>query len=227
MSEKESTSNDIASYKAWYASILHEDEKKVLKQLKTYKSVGTYIMALETCPKSHQATAGEHIHFLVEMNDKDFNAFRDWQKRHFNLKCKAGAEDHNARQFGKVKAINNLTKMAIYTVKHENVRTNMSEELLRMLVKQSYIKVDKKDEIKMMYTHLDDKMKGVIEDADHWLDRGGIRDVKKIIINKVLQEQWSIDLNQPTIDRIFRNWLKGTQVVNIAQQRTIFYFICI
>lgn len=97
---EESKSNDIASYKAWYASILHKDEDKVLKQLKSYKSVGTYIMALEVCEKSHKATDGQHMHFLVEMNDKDFNAFRDWQKRHFELKCRAGEEDANARQFG-------------------------------------------------------------------------------------------------------------------------------
>lgn len=225
MSEIESTSNDIASYKAWYASILHSEEQKVLKQLKTYKSVGTYIMALEQCNKSHQATGGQHIHFLVEMNDKDFNAFRDWQKRHFSLKCKAGEDEHNARQFGKVQAIKNLARMAIYTVKHENVRTNMSEELLRLLVKQSYIKVDKKDETKMMYAHLDTYIH--VNDAEHWLAMNGIREAKKQIINKILAEQWSLDLNMPTIDRIFRNWAKGTNTLNIAQKRKIFYSICI
>jgi len=213
----------ISNYKAWYASILHTEESKVLKQLKSYKSVGTYIMSLEVCEKSHQATGGQHMHFLVEMDNKDFNAFRDWQKRHFSLQCKA--EDSGARQFGKVKNIENLSRMAIYTVKHENVRTNMSDELLRLLVKQSFIKIDKKDEVKMLYKHLDDKIH--IEDGDHWMEMGGIREVKKEIIRKILLEKYSTDLNAPTIDRVFRNWLKSTDKIDTIQKQKIFFHICI
>lgn len=223
---EESKSNDIASYKAWYASILHKDEDKVLKQLKSYKSVGTYIMALEVCEKSHQATGGQHMHFLVEMNDKDFNAFRDWQKRHFELKCRAGEEDANARQFGKVKAIANLSRMAMYTVKHENVRTNMPEELLRLLVKQSFIKIDKKDEMKMLFKLLDERA-NVDDDVEHWLAMNGLRKLKMLIIDIILAENYSLDLNAPTIDRVFRNWTKNTPKLNIVQKRKIFYHTCI
>lgn len=116
--------------------------------------------------------------------------------------------------------------MAIYTVKHENVRTNMSEELLRLLVKQSFIKIDKKDEMKMLFKLLDERA-NVDDDIEQWLAMNGLRQLKMLIIDIILAENYSLDLNAPTIDRVFRNWIKNTPKLNIVQKRKIFYHTCI
>ena len=214
-------SPNISSYKAWYASILHKHIKEVTTQLQKYKTVGYWIVSMETCNRAHKDTFGQHMHFLAKMTDRDFNAFRDWLKRHFGLQPKA-TDDH-ARQFGKVKTIENLARMAMYTVKDGNVQTNMPEEQLRLLTKQSFQKVDKKDEIKMIYEHLDTKAS---RDMNIILFQNGLREIKMEIINYVLDKQLSPDLNSPTVDRIFRNWVKATMIYNTYDKRKIFYRVC-
>lgn len=214
-------SADITEYKAWYASILHQHHKEVVQQLKKYKTVGYWIISLETCNRAHKATYGQHMHFLANMSNKDFNAFRDWLKRHYDLQPKA--TDDQARQFGKVKTIENLARMAMYTVKDGNVITNMPEEQLRLLTKQSFKKVDKKDEIRMIYERLDERSS---RDIDVLLYQQGIIGSKREIINIVLDKQLSPDLNQPTVDRIYRNWLKWTGIYDFGQKRRIFYRLC-
>ena len=212
---------DVSKYKAWYASILHTHIDEVVKQLRKYKTVGYWIVSLEVCNRSHKATYGQHMHFLANMTDKDFNAFRDWLKRHYDLAPKA-TED-TARQFGKVKTIENLARMAIYTVKDGNVRTNMPEEVLRLLTKQSFKKIDKKDEMKMIYDYLDENASRCMNDL---LFQNGIRHSKMQIIDIVLKNNLSPDLNAPTVDRIYRNWVKCTLIYSRYDKQKIFYRIC-
>jgi len=54
------------------------------------------------------------------------------------------AQDGNARQYGRVKNIQDNEKMASYTVKDNNIRTNFEEEQLRKIFEGSYKKKPKK-----------------------------------------------------------------------------------
>ena len=115
-------------YIAFMAAIFHSEADYVEDVLKEYK-IGAYLIALETTTTAHLETNGEHFHFLVQMDDRDYSAF---SKRLFIVKYKlrGKAIKDKPRQYGKVKKIEDFNRMGAYTVKDGNIRTNMTHEQL-------------------------------------------------------------------------------------------------
>lgn len=115
-------------YIAFFGAIKHNQTDYVLQILQEY-DIGSWLLGLEVTKDAHKETNGEHIHFLVQMNDKDYHKF---SKRIFidKYKLRGKALKDKPRQYGRVKKIEDLSRMAAYTIKDKNIRTNMSEEQL-------------------------------------------------------------------------------------------------
>lgn len=115
-------------YIAFMCAVHHINFDYLEETLKEY-AIGLYIIAAETTEKSHKETNGEHFHFLVQMTDNDYHKY---SKRVFKdkFKLRGVAKDGKPRQYGRVKKIEDLTRMAAYTIKQDNVRTNMTEAQL-------------------------------------------------------------------------------------------------
>ena len=122
----------FGNHMAFMAHIPHCQIESVMITLLSYDSVGEYIVGLE-------GGEYEHMHFYVEMSARDYKAFA---KRVFidRFKLRGRAAKGLPRQYGKVKAIDNHQKMAAYTLKDGNIRSNMPESHLAELQAVSYQK---------------------------------------------------------------------------------------
>lgn len=129
-------------YIAFFFAVRHTEFDYLMQTMLEY-NVGLYIVAKETAQgDAHADTAGEHFHFVVQMSDADYHKFSKRIKEKYSLNGKA--KDGKARQYGKVPKIKNLEKMMAYTVKDNNVRSNLSDEELDRLKEQSFKKEEKK-----------------------------------------------------------------------------------
>lgn len=156
-------------------AIEHQHIDYVEEILQGY-DIGKYIIGMETATDSHQETKGQHLHFAVEMTDKDYHKF---SKRVFidRFKLRGRAVKDKPRQYGRVKRIENVSNMLAYTVKDGNVRTNMKEEELQIFREKSYSKHDEKEEWDELVEYLGkveledmrkDKVEGFIQGRDMW-----------------------------------------------------------
>ena len=98
------------------AHIAHSEAETIEQELKTFK----YIIGLET-------SEYEHYHFYVKMTVKQYSAFA---QRIFRIKYKllGRATKGCPRQYGREHNIKSQEKMARYTCKDKNIRTNMTKE---------------------------------------------------------------------------------------------------
>ena len=140
------------TYKAFMAVIEHKYAQEVGDILFQY-DIGKYIIAKEKSNTSHQETNGEHLHFMVEMTDKDYHKF---SKRVFidRFKLRGRATKGKPRQYGKVKQIENVEKMKAYTLKEADYVSNLSDEELKMLFEKSYKKAEEIDEQEELFKYL-------------------------------------------------------------------------
>ena len=116
--------DDIVKWQVFMAHINHSEKDYLMEQLTPFK----YLFGLED--------AGyEHIHFLVEMSDKDYHSF---SKRVFKDKyqLRGRATKGAPRQYGKEKKIRDIQKVARYTCKDKNVITNIDEAELEDILGQ-------------------------------------------------------------------------------------------
>lgn len=145
--------NDELAYKAFFGAIKHEHFEKVRDILVKNYDIGNWIIAKETSKNAHDNTNGEHLHFMVEISDKDYHRFA---KRVFidMFKLKGRARGGIGRQYGKVKSIENIEKMKSYTVKDGDYESNLSEKDLADLYEKSYKKQDDIDEQEKLFEYL-------------------------------------------------------------------------
>lgn len=115
-------------YIAFMCAAFHINYDYLEQTLKEYP-IGLYLIAAEVTKDSHKETNGEHFHFLVQMTDSDYHKF---SKRAFKdkLNLRGIARDGFPRQYGRVKKIEDISRMAAYTIKQGNIRTNMTESQL-------------------------------------------------------------------------------------------------
>jgi len=87
----------------------------------------------------HEAEPFSHFHFLVEMKDTDYVNFR---KRVFidKFKLRGLARNGKPRQYGKVGEIEDFDKMLSYSVKDENIRSNLDDETINDAIDKSFKK---------------------------------------------------------------------------------------
>lgn len=129
-------------YLAFMAALRHCEIESVIEDLGQYE-IGTYLIGLETATGVHLDTEGQHMHFLVQIKLKDYNAF---VKRIFvdKYKLRGRALKDKPKQYGKVKKIEDLGRLMSYTVKDGNVHTNMSQHELDVYCQASFKKREDK-----------------------------------------------------------------------------------
>lgn len=147
---------------AFFFAIRHSEFDYVESTLQEY-DIGGYIISAETAPQTHKATDGEHFHFIVEMTSEDYHKFSKRLRVKYAL---AGRSTANAtRGYGKVKVIENLEMMKVYTVKDGNIRSNLIQEELDRLKEKSF----KKDEAKAFEDELIAKFNKCKQFMSNWL----------------------------------------------------------
>jgi len=210
---------------AFYAAIKHEHKDEVLKILSEY-DIGKYIIGLETAESTHSESSGQHMHFLVQMYPKDYTRFA---KRVFidkyNLRGRALAD--KPRQYGKVKNIENIQKMMCYTVKDGNLMSNMDEDTIQELIKQSFKKEDRKTEYEKLYEAVTAYVKEVPIKCMQVLWADGELKIKEKIIEEIVIKDYRIDMTEQSVNRIYRSWLRMTPVYMIHDKVFIFKKLCL
>jgi len=129
---------------SFFGAIRHKWFEYCVNILQEY-DIGYYIAAAEKETEHHKETDGEHLHFTVQMTERQYQTFA---KRIFidKFKLRGRAKDGCPRQYGKVKAIRDLEKMKAYTVKEGNILTNIPDEELKHLMEIAFKKDDKQGE---------------------------------------------------------------------------------
>lgn len=142
------------------AHIQHEDINYIEEKLNEY-NIRQYIIGMEISSKGTQ-----HMHFMVEMEDGEYHKFSNavFKKKY---KLRGRAQQGLARQYGKIKEIQDLDKAKAYTCKDQNIRTNMSDQDIKALIEISYEKQDKKKFIQELYDYLDENM-----EPCHFIEQG-------------------------------------------------------
>lgn len=142
---------------AFFAAIPHEHFDYLEQTLQEYKSVTQYIIAAETSDDTHQDTSGQHFHFLTDMSLADYHRFsiRVFSKK---FKLRGQAQKGQSRQYGKLKEIHDFHRMAAYTCKENNVRTNMKPETIQQYYQLSFIKTKEIDLRQKILTYLDEEL---------------------------------------------------------------------
>ncbi len=98
--------------------------------------IGQYLIGYEASPY-------EHYHFLVQMSTADYHLFaeRVFRKK---FKLRGRAKDGNSRQYGKMKQIDDFNRLASYSIKDGDFRSNMSETDVQKYFEKSFKKHEKK-----------------------------------------------------------------------------------
>lgn len=143
------------SYMFFMSAIPHKEVENVETMLCKYiDPSASYIIAMETSKTAHKETEGEHLHYAVQMDDKQYDAFRHTC---FNntYKLRGRAVDGLPRQYGKVKQVKDETKFLQYTVKDKNIiYKNINLKTIQEYIQKSYKKVDKTDIVQELMEHL-------------------------------------------------------------------------
>lgn len=131
---------DKLEYIAFFCAVHHINYEYLEQTLQEYP-IGLYLIAAEKTTDSHVDTGGEHFHFLVQMTEKDYHKYA---KRVFKDKFKLSgqARDGKPRQYGKVGKVRDIDRMAAYTIKQGNIRTNMTEAQLEAYKKITFVTKD-------------------------------------------------------------------------------------
>lgn len=170
--------NDDKVWIAFMAAIKHEHREYMLQVLKEY-DIGYYIISFETSNTSHVETSGEHMHFVVQMTEKDYHTLTIRVfKNKFGLRGRAA--DGKPRQYGKVKEIENLQKMKAYTLKEGDYVTNIPDEEIEMLYAMSSSKKEQEEQDDELMKHLG-KIELRKEIYDHDMDINYTRLCKGVI----------------------------------------------
>jgi len=134
---------NIGEYHFGFADINHKC-KQVLVDMMTEYGIEKYIIALEKVEgkKTHIATQGEHIHFVVNCDDKTFKRFKDTLKNKYELSGKNGKTGRYMGWINKDK-VKNEHKFMAYTCKDNNlVWKGFTEDEIKELLKDSFQKTD-------------------------------------------------------------------------------------
>lgn len=160
----------------WIACMAHIKHDQI-EYLKGYidNRFDEYIIAMETSPK-----VGEHVHFLLKTDDPSLyhklaqNVFKQ------KYKLRGKAMKGQCRQYGKVKEIEDISKMMSYTVKDGNciIKVNDKKQVEQAIM-ESFQKVDNLGKLdKIMKEYIDENKKeeykekhGSYEPAGFAIDR--------------------------------------------------------
>lgn len=134
------------------AHIAHEHIDYVEQTLLEYPEVTTYLIGMET-------TDYEHMHFVVHTTKQTW--YRNFSKRVFidKFKLRGKAQKGKPRQYGMIGKIKNEYKLKCYTVKDQNIRTNMPQAEIDEIVQNSHKKVELEGYYTQILAKIDDFVK--------------------------------------------------------------------
>lgn len=192
-------------YIAFMCACHHVNYDYLEETLKEYP-IGLYLMASEVTKESHTETNGEHFHFLVQMSDTDYHKY---SKRVFKdkLKLRGQAKDGKPRQYGRVKKIEDLTRMAAYTIKQGNIRTNMTEAQLSGYKAVTFVAKEQLSYDEELYNYLYENAKQVIDtgnDKHIGMRLTKFNDIAIYVIKFVRNHKQHITFNRAKLDKYVR-----------------------
>lgn len=79
----------------------------------------------------HEDTDGEHVHVLCQMTKREYESLNKNIKDKYKLR--GVPRDGKAKQYGKVKQIRSIDRMAAYVIKDGNYETNLEPEIIEKL----------------------------------------------------------------------------------------------
>ena len=128
----------MAEYRFGFADIEHSKLDEIVVMMGTYK-IEKYIIALEKVTGStHEATNGEHMHFVLYVEPKQFKNFLETLKNRYNLSGKNGK---TGCYCGFVKKVKDANRLMAYTVKDQNiVWCGFKDDEIQRLVDESFPK---------------------------------------------------------------------------------------
>jgi len=126
-----------------FADINHKFKDDLVLMMTEYE-VEKYIIALEKVDgkKTHIATQGEHIHFVIYTDPKNFKRFKETLKNKYMLSGKNGKTGRYAGWINKDK-VKDEHKFMSYTMKDGNVVwKGFTEDEIKQLKEDSFQKTD-------------------------------------------------------------------------------------
>ncbi len=134
-----------------------------------------YIIAMETSPK-----VGEHMHFLLLTDDPSlYHKFaQNVFKQKYKLRGKA--TKGLCRQYGKVKEIENINRMMMYTVKDQNCIIKVTDmKQVEKALEESFQKVDNLGKLdKIMKEYIDENKQ------EEYKEKNGSYEPNGFVINR-------------------------------------------
>lgn len=168
--------NSSKEWKMFMAHIDHEHIEYVKETLVKYlKENAQYIIAQEAHPY-------EHMHFLCEMTPSEYHKFSKVVFKD-KFKLRGRASQGQSRQYGVMSNIRDLNKAKQYTVKDGKLVTNMDDDEIKQLIKDSYkkqetikdLKEECVDYVVKRYVETDEMMNG-------WAPNNRGRDIAELVI---------------------------------------------
>eukprot|EP01045_Picozoa_sp_COSAG04_P030135 COSAG04_NODE_5146_length_1720_cov_7.023442_2_plen_211_part_00 len=181
--------------KAFFIQWKWSDEEKMTALMEfflRYVSEGTkYLIGKEkTTDGTHFETGGEHIHFCVEWDPKQYHRFAVAVKQKFNLRGKPVAGFPS--QMKAVIKLRNYEKMCAYTVKDGNIITNYTPVELARWKTMSYKKAEKEDIKAKLIEHV----KVLLDDGE------GFESCRRAIVEWHFDNHTEWNLTRSSIDGI-------------------------
>lgn len=208
-------------FQAFMAHLPAQDKDEILEKLKEY-DIGSYLIGYETEPY-------EHTHFLVQMTYSNYHNFSKSlfkDKYHLRGQARGGLP----RQYGKLKKIEDIEKMASYTIKSGNIHTNMPQDEVDKYFEKSYLKKEKKKLHQEVFEHLETKKifdyklnelggKQYIEQMPYYEI---IRQIKILIIN-YLRINTEVNMCRSNINSYTQYYLKHTTSFDETEKNNLIY----
>ena len=135
--------NPVTDYHFGFADIHHKFKDDLILMMEEYE-IKKYIIALEKVEgkKTHIATQGEHVHFVINTDPKIFKRFKETLKNKYLLSGKNGKTGRYAGWINKEK-VKDEHKFMSYTCKDGNVVwKGFTEDEIKKLKDDSYQKND-------------------------------------------------------------------------------------
>ena len=140
-------------YLAFFFAIKHEHYPYIRNTIDKYE-IGKFLIAMETDTKVHLETEGQHFHFLVQMTRDNYAKFSKVLRDKFKLRGRS--KDGKPRQYGILKEIKDLDRIAAYTIKDGNYYTNMDDDDLDKWYKISFKKDLKQKHYDKLMAYIDE-----------------------------------------------------------------------
>lgn len=209
----ETSGDDKREWLAFMAHIPHSESETIEQELCNHK----YIIGLET-------SEYEHYHFYVKMTVKEYSALaqRIFRKKY---KLQGRATKGCPRQYGRMHNIKSQEKIAQYTCKDKNVRSNMTKEEIDEVLGMDLEEVKntkKKSKYEQMEVYVTDKLNNWHKNKDWEIGNNHSTRTIKIIIIMYMRDN-KIMLRRSTIDTYYYYFIANSSNENYQEDAVEIY----